>query len=93
MSNRYQTLVKLAKNTDLLVSHNAIPEEAKGIARKLHMPPSEIGKIAKQANVKKLLLSHRMKRTLGNEDNTILEIKENYTGPIFFANDMDLFEP
>ncbi|MEE9493695.1 MAG: hypothetical protein V3W04_10010 [Gammaproteobacteria bacterium] len=34
------------------------------------MPPSEIGKIAATAKVKKLILSHRMLRTLGRVGNS-----------------------
>jgi len=91
MSNRYQVLAELAKDSDMLVAHNAIPEDAQGVGRKLHMPASEIGKIAEQAQVKKLLLSHRMKRTLGIEEETEKLIRNNYTGSVSFANDLDLF--
>ena len=63
MSNQYQSLPALAKDSDLLIMHNAISEEAKGVARLLHIPPSEIGKISQQAEAKKVLLSHFMQRT------------------------------
>ncbi len=39
----------LARNADLLVAHNAIPEGASGVPLELHMPPSVIGRIAKAA--------------------------------------------
>ena len=58
-------LAKLAAGADLLVAHNAVPEAAQGAERSLHMPPSTIGRIAKDANVKQLVLSHRMRRTVG----------------------------
>lgn len=93
MSNQYQTLEKLAKGADILIAHNAIPEVARGAARNLHMPPSEIGKIAAKANVKKLVLSHRMKRTLSREQETLKNIRLSYKGPVKFANDMDIFFP
>lgn len=93
MNNQYQTLAALAKDSDLLIAHNAIPESQQGVGRKLHMPPSEIGKIAKQASVKQLILSHRMSRTLGNEKKTVKQIRNNYHGPIVFAEDMDTFNP
>jgi ribonuclease BN (tRNA processing enzyme) len=54
MSNRFGVLSKLAKDADILVAHNAVPENVSGIALNLHMPPSEIAKIAKQAQVKSL---------------------------------------
>lgn len=84
-------LVRLAMNADVFIAHNAVPEGAAGLERRLHMPPSVIGDIAHQANVKSLVLSHRMQRTLGKEQQTLAEIKKHYTGPLTFANDLDCF--
>lgn len=86
-------LTQLAMNADLFVAHNAVPEGATGVARRLHMPPSVIGTIAADAHVKQLVLSHRMMRTLGNEKETEteIEIRQRYSGPISFANDLDCF--
>jgi ribonuclease BN (tRNA processing enzyme) len=84
-------LMRLAKDADLFVAHNAVPEGATGIERRLHMPPSVIGQIAQEAHVKRLVLSHRMLRTLGKEDQSLSEIRKNYPGPVSFANDLDCF--
>ena len=84
-------LTLLATNADLFVAHNAVPEGATGVERRLHMPPSVIGVIAANAHVKELVLSHRMLRTLGNEKETEAEIRRHYPGPIIFANDLDCF--
>jgi ribonuclease BN (tRNA processing enzyme) len=84
-------LVKLAKDADLFVAHNAVPEGVSGVERNLHMPPSVIGEIAQEAHVKKLVLSHRMLRTLGKEAQTESEIRKRYAGPLQFANDLDCF--
>jgi ribonuclease BN (tRNA processing enzyme) len=84
-------LVRLAANADLFIAHNAVPEGATGIERRLHMPPSVIGQIAADAHVKSLVLSHRMLRTLGKEEQTLSEIKKRYSGPVKFANDLDCF--
>lgn len=81
----------LAKNADILVAHNAIPEDATGLERRLHMPPSVIGTTAANAHVKQLVLSHRMLRTLGKEEETQTEVRHRYAGPIAFANDLDCF--
>ena len=86
-----ESLVRLAKDADLFVAHNAVPEGASGVERRLHMPPSVIGQTAADARVKRLVLSHRMLRTLGKEDQTRAEIKKRYSGPIAFANDLDCF--
>jgi len=84
-------LTQLASNADLFVAHNAVPEGATGVERRLHMPPSVIGTIAGNAHVKQLVLSHRMLRTLGKENETQAEIKRHFSGPIAFANDLDCF--
>lgn len=67
-------LAQLAANADLFVAHNAVPEGVTGVERRLHMPPSVIGQIAGEAHVKHLVLSHRMLRTLGKENQTRTEI-------------------
>ncbi len=84
-------LPRLAMDADLLVAHNAVPEGATGVERRLHMPPSVIGAIAANAHVKQLVLSHRMLRTLGKEKESEAEIRRRYSGPIAFANDLDCF--
>ncbi len=80
MCNHSQSLTTLAKGSDILVAHNAIPENATGVVRNLHTPPSEIGKIANEAGVKKLILSHRMQRTLSKKEETKEIIQEKYNG-------------
>jgi ribonuclease BN (tRNA processing enzyme) len=84
-------LTQLALDADLFVAHNAVPEGATGVERRLHMPPSVIGTIAANAHVKRLVLSHRMLRTLGSEKETQAEIQRHFSGPIVFANDLDCF--
>jgi ribonuclease BN (tRNA processing enzyme) len=84
-------LVRLAKDADLFIAHNAVPEGATGVERRLHMPPSVIGEIAQEAHVKRLVLSHRMLRTLGKEEQSESEIRKSFSGPVAFANDLDCF--
>jgi ribonuclease BN (tRNA processing enzyme) len=84
-------LPKVAADADLFIAHNAVPEGVTGVERNLHMPPSVIGQIAAEAHVKKLVLSHRMLRTLGKEDQTLSEIRKQYSGSVEFANDLDCF--
>ena len=83
----------LAKGADLLVAHHAIREQANPVARNLHMPPSEIGMIAARAEIKQLVLSHRMRRTLGHEAETTALIREHYQAPLSFADDLQCFRP
>ncbi|MBE8232645.1 MAG: MBL fold metallo-hydrolase [Endozoicomonadaceae bacterium] len=91
MNDDFHTFARLAKGSDVMIAHNAVPEAATGVARHLHMPPSVIGKLSKQAGVKHLVLSHRMKRTLGREAETARLIKQKYQGKMSFANDLDCF--
>jgi len=93
MNGDYRTLPLLAKDADILLAHNAVPESARGVERKLHMPPSVIGKIAGQARVKQLVLSHRMKRTLGKETQTLENIRKHYHRTAVFADDLQCFTP
>lgn len=91
MNGDLHSLEQLAKNTNMLVAHNAVPESATGVARRLHMPPSVIADIAKTSQSKQLVLSHRMKRTLGKEAQTQKIIQKHYQGSVHFANDLDCF--
>lgn len=93
MNGDYHTLEKLAAGVDLLVAHHAIPEGTTGVARKLHMPPSVIGQIAGKAEVGRLVLSHRMRRTLGREAESERLIRDHYAGPLAFADDGQCFQP
>ena len=86
-------LPTLAAGADLFVAHNAVAEGATGVERALHMPPSVIGQIAQAAKTKQLVLSHRMLRTLGKEEETITAIRKAYGGPVTFADDLSCFHP
>jgi ribonuclease BN (tRNA processing enzyme) len=92
MNGEYHTLERLAKNTNILVAHNAVPKGAKGVGANLHMTPLTIGKIASKAKVGSLILSHRMLRTLGKEKETKKEIRKSYKGSVKFANDLSFYK-
>ena len=87
MNGDFHTLPALAAGADLLVAHNAVPEGATGAARALHMPPSVIGALAAESGAQRMLLSHRMLRTLGREAETRREVRKRYAGPVSFAED------
>jgi ribonuclease BN (tRNA processing enzyme) len=91
-SARSESLPEFAAGADLLVIHNAVPEIAEGAALALHMRPSDIGRIAKAAGAGRLLLSHRMKRSIGRERETLSQIRSHYTGPAIFAEEMQRIE-
>lgn len=84
-------LVALARDADIFVAHNAVPVGTTGPVRALHMTPDDIGRIAAHARVKKLVLSHRMLRTLGREAETLAAIRARYAGPVEFADDLSCY--
>jgi len=88
-SNQKNLMSEFARDADALVIHHAIPENARGEARELHVPPSQIGKIAAEAEVRMVILGHRMTRTLGRESQSRSEIEAHYGGPVLFGNDLE----
>jgi len=92
MNGDYHTLEILAQGTDILVAHNAVPKGATGVAAQLHMTPKTIRQIAQKAQAKKVVLSHRMLRTLGKERDTKKEIRKSYKGSVRFANDKSYYK-
>ncbi len=93
MSGRLGEVPNLAKDSDILVAHYAVAENVQGVARNLHMKPSYIGEMAQQAKVKKLLLTHLMKRSLEVKDQSLGIIKKYFKGKIIFPKDLDVFQP
>jgi len=91
MNGMSGNLQKLAKDSDWLVAHNAVPENAGSIAKFLHMTPSKIGEIANVANVKNLVLSHFMNRTSSKKLQAVNQIKKQYKGKIHLSKDLQIF--
>ena len=55
--------VDFAREADLLIMDHAVPEQAGGVAARLHALPSEIAEIAQAAEIEHLVLSHLMRRS------------------------------
>lgn len=51
----HKNIIELCKNASLAVLESSFPDE---LSSELHLTPSQAGKIAKKANVKKLILTH-----------------------------------
>lgn len=90
-SNRRQTIEALAEGSDVVVVHHAVHEAVRGPLRELHMPPSQIGKLAAAVDPRFVVLSHRMNRTRGRESQSRREIEAHWTGTLIFANDLDCY--
>lgn len=91
MNGEGGTFERIAQKADLMIAHHAIPEGTGGVDRYAHMPPSVIGRLAAQSNVKRLVLTHRTRGTLGQEDASLAAIRARYAGPVVFADDLNCF--
>jgi len=78
-----------AAGANALVMHMPIPEGATGAATQLHAPPAALGKIAVNADVETLVLSHFMARSLRNIDENVAAIRASYDGRTLIADDLD----
>jgi len=75
---------------DIMIMHNAI-SMADGQPRGLHRDGISIGEAAQSAKALKLILSHHMQRALDDKDAILAAIRENYAGPIEFADDLSCY--
>jgi ribonuclease BN (tRNA processing enzyme) len=82
-------LRNIAGGSNLLVFNCAVldPPESPAVLYTLHTPPHTIGQIARQAGVKRLLLSHLSPSTELRHDVVLKSIQENYAGPATLAED------
>ena len=78
---------RFADQADLLVMNHVIAEQfgPRGLSR--HAPPSVIGRGAAKADVQRLLLTHRMRRS-GSPETARRIIAESFDGEIQFADDL-----
>jgi len=84
---------EFAKGASILVMHMVVPEGVTGVGRRLHAPPSVIGKIAAQAAPGKLVLSHFMARSLRDLEGNVALVRERYDGQIILAEDLACIRP
>lgn len=82
-------LRSIARRTDLLVFNSAVldPPDSPAVLYTLHTPPRAIGELAKEAEVRKLLLSHLSPATEEMHETVLKSIREHYTGPVTLAED------
>ncbi len=76
---------------DIMFMHNAI-SMAEGQPRGLHRDGVSIGEAAQSAGAKKLVLTHHMQRALNDKDAVLAAIRENFEGPLEFADDLSCYE-
>jgi ribonuclease BN (tRNA processing enzyme) len=76
------TFIDFARNADVLIMHLAI---AAGATSPLHAAPAVVGRIAQEAGVGRLIVSHIGQFDL---DAAIADLKKNYTGALTIAADL-----
>jgi ribonuclease BN (tRNA processing enzyme) len=84
-------LVQLAKNADLLIFNCAVldPPASPSQLYDLHTPPHKIGEAARDAHVKRLVLSHLAPDVASQKLAVRKSIGQSYTGPVSFATDRE----
>ncbi len=83
-----QAFVDFAKDAGILLMHMPVPEGVSGVGRQLHAPPSVIGTIASEANVKTLIISHLMKRSLRDLEKNVDLVESKFAGQVDVASDL-----
>jgi ribonuclease BN (tRNA processing enzyme) len=74
--------VDFARGADVLVMHLAI---APGTTSPLHAPPDVVGRVARDAQVGRLVLSHIGPFDL---DSAVADVKKHYAGPLTVGSDL-----
>ena len=82
-------LRRIAAQTDLLVFHAVVldPPDSPAVLYTLHTPPHAIGELARDAHVRRLLLSHLSPATDSGRDAVVTSIGRSYAGPVTLAED------
>jgi ribonuclease BN (tRNA processing enzyme) len=82
-------LGRIAKDSDLLVFNNAVldPPQSPAILYTLHTPPGAIGELAKNAHVRRLLLSHLSPATDEMHEEVLKSIRRSFIGVVSVAED------
>ena len=90
LNSKTENLAMLAKGTDILIYDASLgPAQRMSPADVYHSTPSDIGKTAQQAGVKKLVLSHLMPPYVDMKINGIVsDVKHYYSGPVVVAQDL-----
>ncbi len=79
----------IARGTDLLVFNCAVldPPGSPPVLYTLHTPPDAIGRLAQEAGVHGVLLSHLSPATDAMREAVLTSIRRHYDGPVRFADD------
>jgi len=84
-----ESLVELAKGADLLIQECSFPDEMEEMARITnHSVPSEVGELANQAGVRKIVLTHLFPQCNGREKEMVESVGRKFKGEIIPSRDL-----
>ncbi|MHB8967275.1 MAG: MBL fold metallo-hydrolase [Thermoleophilia bacterium] len=81
-----ESLINISKKADLLAIECSFPEHIG--PKPGHLIPSQVGEIAEQASVKKVVLLHLFPNCRGHEDEMINDVKKRFKGPVQIGEDL-----
>jgi ribonuclease BN (tRNA processing enzyme) len=97
-TGRDRRFVEFATGADVLVVHFPLSTLASEAQAQIHATPAVVGQVARDAKVRRLVLSHfiqaypddagREGLSLSGLDRNIAEVKKYYSGPIVQADDL-----
>ncbi|NVM00820.1 MAG: MBL fold metallo-hydrolase [Candidatus Helarchaeota archaeon] len=82
-----ENLLNLSKDADVLIHECSNPDK-EGQFKTSHIIPSKLGEFAKEANVKKLVLTHLYPVCTGREKEMVKSIRKNYKGKVIVGKDL-----
>jgi len=84
-----ESLIELARGADLLIHECSFPDDMAEFARETnHATPSEVGAVANEAGVKKVVLTHLFPQTKGKEKEMVKSVKNKFSGEVIASHDL-----
>jgi ribonuclease BN (tRNA processing enzyme) len=85
-----KSLIELASGADLLIHECSFPDDMVDIARKTnHSTASEVGEVASQAGVNKVVLMHLFPHWKGREEEMVQSARSKFSGEVIPARDLN----
>jgi len=84
-----KSLIELARDADLLIHECSFPDDMAEFARDTrHSVPSEVGEVAEQAGVKKVVLTHLFPQCKGKENEMVKSVSRKFGGEVIASHDL-----
>ena len=84
-----ESLIQLAKGADLLIQECSFPDDMEEMARITnHSVPLEVGELANQAGVRKVVLTHLFPQCKGRENEMVQSVNRRFKGDVTPSRDL-----